>query len=420
MNKYTDLLLAVLLSSLIGLERGWQNRTDDDGKRIAGLRTFTIIGIFAALSSFISMNINQYFIFVSFIGFSFFIISVYRNFDNRDIGITTEITMFAVFTISVLASYGYRYVASASAVIIMGVLSLKIQIHEFIKKISIEEIIAMLKFLILVAVIYPLLPDTPIGSWTTITYSEIFKIVIVIASISFLGYISIKILGSEKGILTSSILGGLVSSTAVTISLSKYYNENDKLPDFYIFGILLSWLVMFFRILIIAIIFNPDLALSLGLSILSACLYIIIQLFIIRNKLKNHSENIPIKIQNPIDIVSSIKFALILSIIVFFAEKGKMLLGKSGVIAAAFFSGLADVDAITIYLSKLSMEENFYYISVYGILIASAVNTLVKGIIANFIGGKSIGLPLLKYMVISICIVAAVNIINILLVGWNY
>lgn len=417
MDKYTDLLLAILLSSLIGLERGWQNRTDDDGKRIAGLRTFTIIGIFSALSSFISMNINQYFIVAAFLGFSFFIISVYKSFDNRDIGITTEITMFAVFTISALASYGYRYVASASAVIVMGVLSLKIQIHEFIKKISVEEIIAILKFLILVAVIYPLLPDTPIGKWTTITYNEIFKIVIVIASISFLGYISIKILGSEKGILTSSILGGLVSSTAVTISLSKYYKENNKLPDFYIFGILLAWLVMFFRIVIIATIFNPKIAFSLGISIFFACFYMIIQLFIIRNKFKNSAEHIPIKIQNPIDILSSIKFALILSTIVFIAEKGKILLGKSGIIAASFFSGLADVDAITIYLSKLSLDENFYYISVYGVLIASGVNTMVKGVIANFIGGKTIGIPLLKYMAISICIVV---IVNIFFAGWIY
>jgi len=136
MNRlYTDILLGVLLAALIGLERGWETRGEDEGKRIAGIRTFTVIGMFASLSSLLAMKVGMLFIITAFIGFAAFVISVYRiPEENKDIGITTEVSMLTVFVISSLAVYGYRYVASASAVILMGILSFKPQIHAFIKK----------------------------------------------------------------------------------------------------------------------------------------------------------------------------------------------------------------------------------------------------------------------------------------------
>ncbi|MEF3255766.1 MAG: MgtC/SapB family protein [Deferribacterales bacterium] len=412
MDNYLNLILAVILSSLIGLERGWQSRNDNDGTRIAGFRTFTIVGIFAALSSFLSININQYFLIVSFIGFIIFVISVYKFNSSKDVGITTEVTMLTAFVISMVASYGYRYIATVSAITLVIILNFKPQIHYFIKKISLEEFIAFIKFLLLVAVIYPLLPDQPLGNWTTLTYTDIFEMVIILASISFMGYIAIKIVGTEKGILLSSIMGGLVSSTAVTVSLSKYYKENSTNQNFFIFGIIISWLIMYIRIFILTIIFSPKNFIYFFIPIFTISLVIALYLIFLKRNLI-YQKDLNINIKNPIEISSSIKFASILSIISFIAEKGKELYGNTGILIVGLFSGFADVDAITIFLSKTSLNISMLKISLIGIFLASFVNTIIKNLLSFFIGGRNLALPLIK-ITFSIIIVGGISLFAIL------
>lgn len=415
-HLYTDILLGVLLAALIGLERGWETRGEDEGKRIAGIRTFTVIGMFASLSSLLAMKIGVLFIIAAFIGFAAFVISVYRiPEENKDVGITTEVSMLTVFVISSLAVYGYRYVASASAVILMGILSFKPQIHAFVKKISMEELVAVFKFLILVAVIYPLLPDIPPGNWTTLTYADFFKIVIIVAGISFMAYLAIRILGAKRGIMLSSLLGGLVSSTGVTLSLSRYYKENGGEPRYYALGILISWFIMFIRVIIIVCIFNVGLIAMLGIPIVAFMLFMGSYIFIFKKRI-DEVPGFEIQIKNPIDIVASLKFAIILTVTFFIAEMGKKYAGEYGLLVISFFSGIADVDSITIYLSNLSRDPSFSRVAIFGIIIASITNTILKCIIACFIGGKKIGAPLVKItaLLIALCLLIIIGLVYVI------
>jgi len=396
MEKYTDIALAIALALLVGLERGWHLKDEDEGKRIAGIRTFTVVGIFASLSSFFSKEVAPNFILVAFGGLLIIVsILIFLSKNENDKGVTTEISLLVTFLISALAAFGYRYIASASAVLMVIILSLKPQIHSFVKKIAFDELIALLKFLVLISIIYPILPNSAIGSWTSITYTDIFKIVIVLSAISFSGYLAVKFAGPKKGVVISSLMGGLVSSTAVTINLSNYFRENNDSPNIYTFGILLSWAVMFFRVVILTGIFNRGLLIMIIPIILSMVLGVLVYLFIIKKDLDNTSE-IKMEIKNPIDIASSIKFALLLSAIIFLAEKGKEQFGKVGVLVISIFSGLSDVDAITVYLSKLSTDTVFRITSVIGIFLAVTVNTLVKCCISMYVGGRTLGANLFK------------------------
>lgn len=404
MERYTDILLAIGLALLIGLERGWHAKDEDDGRRIAGIRTFAITGIFAALSVFLAKEVDQLFLLAAFFCFSVIVaVVVYQSKCDEDCGITTEISLLATFVISTLAAYGYRYISSASAVLMIILLSLKPQLHSFIKKVEFEELIALIKFLVLIAIVYPVLPDGPMGSWTSIGYRDILKIVIVLSFISFSGYIAIKLAGAKKGVFFASLLGGLVSSTAVTINLSKYYKENANSPYIYIYGILTSWSVMFFRVVVLAGIFNLGILREILIVMFTMVLGVLINLYIIRKRIEDTTD-VKIDIKNPIDIISSVKFALLLSVIIFLAEKGKELFGKMGLVVIAIFSGLSDVDAITVYMSKLSIDPSYKTVAIFSIFVAVVINTLVKCGITFFAGGKVLGLNILKLTCIIILV----------------
>lgn len=396
MEKYTDILIAIGLSLLIGLERGWHAKDENEGKRIAGIRTFAITGIFAALSVFLAREINQIFWLAAFICFSVIVaVVVYQSRCDEDRGITTEISLLTTFVVSSLAAYGYRYISSASAVLMVILLSLKPQLHSFIRKVEFEELIALIKFLVLIAIIYPVLPDGALGSWTSLGYKDIFKIVIVLSLISFAGYISIRLAGAKRGVFLSSLLGGMVSSTAVTVNLSKYYRENKGSVYLYIFGILTSWAVMFFRVVVLTGIFNKNILREVLFVMFAMVLVVLVNLYIMKRRIEDIPD-VKIEIKNPIDIVSSIKFAILLSAIIFLAEKGKELFGKMGLIAIAIFSGLSDVDAITVYMSKLSIDRSYTTVAIVSIFVAVVVNTLVKCVITFFVGGRVLGLSILK------------------------
>jgi len=404
MEEYIDISLAIGLALLVGLERGWHLKDEDEGTRVAGIRTFAITGIFSALSVYLSKMINQYIFIVAFFTFAIIVaVVIYRINNQGDIGITTEVALITTFLISALAAYGFRYIATASGIILVGFLSLKPQIHSFVKRIAFDELIALVKFLVLIGIIYPILPDLPLGTWTSIRYTDIFKIVIILSFLSFAGYIAIKIVGTTKGVIFSSLLGGLVSSTAVTVNLSKYYNENGNLPEIYIFGILTSWCVMFFRVIVLVAIFNYHVVRDISIVMLSMVLIILINLYFLKKSIST-SDGVKIDIKNPIDIISSIKFALFIAIVVFLAEKGKEIFGKASLIAIAAFSGLGDVDAITVYMSKLGVDETFRITAILSIFIAVVMNTLVKCGITFIIGGKQLGINILKVTFVAVLV----------------
>jgi uncharacterized membrane protein (DUF4010 family) len=218
-----------------------------------------------------------------------------------------------------------------------------------------------------------------------------------------MGYIAIRVLGVKRGIILSSLLGGLVSSTGVTLSLSRYYRENGGEPRYYALGILIAWFVMFVRVLIIVCIFNVALMKMLGIPIVAFMLFMAGYIFIFKKQLDKMA-NFEIQIKNPIDITASLKFAIILTITFFIAEMGKKYAGEYGLLAISFFSGIADVDSITIYLSNLSRDTSFCRVAIFGIIIASIANTILKCFIAYFIGGKKICAPLVKIALLLVAL----------------
>ncbi len=254
------LLVALAIGLIIGIERGWQDRDSQDGQRIAGVRTYGLIGLLGGVFGIFTTQFGPLMFGLGFVGLSLVIgvIFVAKQYQTGEWGITSLIAALLVFVLAALATTGLALVAVACAVVVVVLLSYKPQLHGLISHLQVEELRAGIKLLLISVVLLPLLPDQGFGPWQALNPYRIWMMVVVIATISFVGYFAIKIGGAHRGILFTGLFGGLASSTAVTLHLSRLGKTNQNLASVAASGILIACGTMFIRMLIIVAILAPS------------------------------------------------------------------------------------------------------------------------------------------------------------------
>jgi uncharacterized membrane protein (DUF4010 family) len=222
---------------------------------------------------------------------------------------------------------------------------------------------------------------------------EIWWMVVLIASISFIGYFAMKLAGERKGILLTSLFAGLASSTALTLNFARLGKARLDLTPFLAAGILIASGTMFPRMVIVATLINPTLFPLLVLPALVMALVTYGSVALLYWLRRSGQQTAPIRqIQNPLELAVALRFGVFLAVIVLLTKALQEYFGDAGIFLMAAVSGIADVDAINLSLSRLSNTELPSHLAATGIIIASAVNSLVKGALAGFIGGKALGL----------------------------
>lgn len=379
----------IFIGLLIGLER--EHSRAKDQKIFAGIRTFPLIGILGFLTAFTSALTSEWVYVSILIGFSGLLITAYfTSAKEGRLGGTSEITAFLVFILGTMVYYGYILLPAIIAIIITMFLSLKIQLHTFVGKISGDDLFATLKLAIISIIIMPLLPDKAYGPLEVLNPRHIWYMVIFISGISFVGYIFIKLLGKDKGIILTGLLGGLVSSTAVAYSLSKKSIQQPQLSYNYSIGIVIASAMMFFRVFIIVLIISSALVARLWIPLI---IFTIAGYIISRIMLKKESKNdlTEIGISNPFELKSAFIFGLLFAIVIFGAKAAQVYLGDQGIYAASALAGLTSVDAIVLSLSKLSSEKLVLDVAEKAVIIALISNTIVKMIITLIWGSPELG-----------------------------
>lgn len=388
-NIFLDLLLSLIVGVLIGIERG--TRKESETYEIIGIRTFSLIGLFGGISTYIGINLNISFMIVAFFSLSLFLLILYimELRIKRGVGITTVIAAFITYSLGALVILGERTLAIALTVVVTLLLSLKPRLHYLVKKIDQEELYAILKFLLITVVILPLLPNRGFGPGSFFNPYQIWLFVVLVAGISFIGYISAKLFGEKKGFILTSILGGIASSTALTLNFARIEKKGEH-SYLLATGILIAWFLVFPRILIITSIINFELSrhLVLPLSMLSLIILIFVFIYWIKSKKEKLLSSDLIIFNNPFQLKTALSFGLLLVIIMFLVYLGKTYFGRFGIYAIAFISGITDVDAITLTMSSLAKAEISLKVAVNAILLASIVNTIVKGLFVIFISHK--------------------------------
>ena len=401
-------LIALGLGFIIGLER--EHSSKEHKEIFAGIRTFPIIALLGMLSAFLSDEVNSGILIITLSGviiltaLNYFIMA-----KKGAVGGTTEVAIILTFLIGALVFYDFLLISTMMAVFLTIILSLKLEMRQFVGKLSEEDIHAFLKFLILTAIILPVLPNEYVDPYEVINPRDIWFIVVLITGLSFVGYILMKLIGEKLGILMTGILGGLISSTAVTWDFSRKSKAHKNLIPIYATGIVAASSIMFFRMLVLLAIVETQLAIRLaiplgllGLAGLGFCTFMYYKKI---DKLDSH-ENVEVK--NPLNLWDALKFAIFFMIILVVVEFMNRNFGDSGVYIASFISGFTDVDAITLTMAKLNQSGSLPTSTVItAIILAATSNTLVKFLI-TVVGGNR---ALTKYTAIGFGCILIVGVL---------
>ena len=382
------LLVATGIGLIIGLEREFDA---GNGDRLAGIRTFPIISISGCLITFLAQVFSPWILILSIPGLLLFAgIAYYAKSLKGDVGLTTSLTILVAFILGTLSALHYIREALAAAVLLVTLLSLKNKQHSFITQITQEELFAFVKFAVLSLLIFPFLPDADYGPNGILNPRDIGIVVVIVSSLSFVGYLLIKFGSAKKGILLTAFLGGLFSSTAVTWVFSSKSKEANELSAHYASGIVLASSVMFLRVAVVTYIFNRAILSVLWLPcVLMALTGGIAAYLIIRNSARNVAKQ-EIQLGNPLNIISALSFGLLfigISLMVYYAD---VYLGTKGLYLSGLISGFADVDAISISMSKFALATSKIDLAVSIIVIAILSNTIVKLFIAVFKGSTQV------------------------------
>jgi len=381
--------VALFIGLLIGLQREYT--ADQYGIRegrlsmFAGLRTFSLMALVGAAAAMIADLLDAPWAFVGIIVPLGLLIAVgyYVTASRGDAGMTTEVAALVTVLAGALAYWNQVVLAVALAVITTGLLSLKLELHGFVERLTREDIFAVLKFALITAIILPVLPDETFGPppFDVLNPYTIWLLVVLISGISFLGYVLMKLLDAREGITLTGLLGGLASSTATTLSFAQRSQKHAEFSPSFALAIMLAWMVMFVRALVevgtvnralLEVVWLP-MALAAGAGLLYA-----VYLYFFGRREDDHEQ---VALSNPFELSTAIKFALIFTVVLIVSRAGEYYLGETGIYLSSLIAGLADIDAVALSLSELSAGGDGLELTMAarGVLIAALANTVTKG-----------------------------------------
>lgn len=403
-NHIWNLLIALLLGAIIGTQRGWVMRHGVEGSRVAGIRTFSLVALLGGLIAVLGQIYTPILLGLALIalvclaGVAF----VVRQRQSEDLSITGVVSLLITFTIGSLAVSGEAVLAAAAAVITALVLDNKRELHDALQKLQEYELDAALRLLLISIVLLPLLPNQSFGPWNALNPYEIWWMVVLIASISFVGYFAIKIGGTERGILFTSLFAGLSSSTALTLQFSQLSKEQPRISPLLASGVLLCCGTMFPRLIVVLMVLNPLLVQLLAPIILTMML--VMYLFAWRIWRNSNVESIEQdnKQKNPLALRSAVFFGIVLAAIMLLSHALSDWFGNAGTLILSALSGITDVDAISLALGRQSTQSLAITTAALGIVIAASVNTMVKMGMVVMLGDKALSRRVAPAMLMSI------------------
>lgn len=392
---FRRLAVALAIGLLVGLERGWQTRDESDHQRTAGLRTFALTGLLGGISGMISAVSSPFILpaaLLAFTGalvaFSYLEASVEKNFS-----VTGVVAGILTFLLGAYAILGNEIVAVAAAVAMAILLALREPLHSWVRTVTWPEMRSVLMLLAMSFLLLPILPNRPVDPWQVINPAEIWLLAILIAAVSFAGYVAVRVVGDRAGIAIAALTGGLASSTATTISFARLAREHPQSVRLLAGGILLAGVVMLLRIVVLAMALKPELLASIMWPAAGAGLVLSIGgIVLIGQRSAIASEHPDLKIRNPFELGTVLQLAGLIAGILLLTKLAAGQAGSAGIFLLAALSGVADVDALTLSMARLAGGQVPLGDAATAILIAASVNTASKAAMAAMIGGRHLAM----------------------------
>jgi uncharacterized membrane protein (DUF4010 family) len=398
MDELDPLLLALRFAAalglgvMLGLER---ERTHQPEGGFAGVRTFGLISLAGAMAGYLDAVLDRPSLALAvFAAIAGLVIASAVLLGRRgDIGITTEVSALLAFLLGFLCLREQVALAAGLAVASGAVLALKDWLHALARRIESADVEATLKFAIVSLIILPLVPDQNYGPapLDVLNPYTIWWMVVLISGLNFASYLLVKVVGPEHGVGLTGLLGGLVSSTAVTLGFAQRSRSEPEQARTLALGILVAWTVMFFRVVLLVALTAGALAARLAWSMGALGAVSLLIAFVLHRRQGPAARATVSAGANPFELGEAIRFGLLFGVVTFAAKAAQVYLGDAGLYLAGAVAGLTDVDAIALSMARLAAgDSGSHGVAARTIVIAVLANTLAKGGMAVFLGAPTL------------------------------
>jgi uncharacterized membrane protein (DUF4010 family) len=400
--------IALVIGILIGMEREHSVSAESD-LRYAGVRTFALIALTGCAGGLASHIMNSpwpmaaIFLVVGGLNTVAYLSAAQRG----RIGGTTEVAAILTLLLGSLCYWGYLTVAVAIAVATTLLLSLKLELHRFVQVLSREDVYAALKLAVISAIILPVLPNQTYGPppFDVLNPYRIWLMVVFISGISFAGYVLMQVINPRSGIALTGLLGGLVSSTAVTLSFSQRSKGQAAFTRAFAMAITVAWAIMYIRILVQVAVVNTSLLPSLWLPMLAPTVAAGLYAGWLYLRQRNVEAD-RVELANPFELRPALIFGAIYAVTLLLTRAAEIYLGQAGLYITGLIAGIADVNAITLTMAELSSRQGgpAPLVAVNTIVLAAVSNTIAKTGIVLWFGASSLRRAILPSSLIILAV----------------
>lgn len=394
------LLVALVAGLLIGLERGWAQREQADGTRVAGFRTFGLLGLVGGLGGLLPLPLGT----AIALGAALVLAAGYLLTARKNaVSATSAVAGILTLAVGAAAVRVSPTVALASAAATFALLTSRQSMHRLLRGLTAGEVEGVARFAIVALVVLPLLPDANYGPYDALNPRKIWMVVVLVAALSFAGYVAGRRFGSERGILAVAFTGAIVSSTAVTAELSRRLPREPEAKSVLTAGIAIASIVMFVRVQVLTMLLAPRALPSLALAMAPATVVAGLLAFAMWRRQRGDQAP-PVKLGNPFDFGPALLLAGSVAVLSVIARWALDEFGGGGIAVVLGLTGLMDVDAAVITLAGLPVQ--MLSDTDAGIILAIPVlaNTAIKAAIAVLLGGRagiSAAIPLIAALLAS-------------------
>ncbi|HNN27603.1 MAG TPA: MgtC/SapB family protein [Agitococcus sp.] len=336
------------LGLLVGLQR------EKAASALAGIRTFPLISLMGAMTGLVAQHFGGWILASGFITLAIVILSakfaLFKS--NQDLGITTEVAALLMYIVGAYLTFGDATIAIVVGALTAVLLQMKDVLHDFVRKMGERDILAIMRFAAIALVILPILPNQNYGPFHVLNPYDIWRMVVLIVAISLMGYAAYKVFKDKAGTLLAGILGGLISSTATTVSYARNTKTLPETSSLAALAIMLASTVSVIRVTLAFMVVSPSATSVIAPPLLTLFATMVIICVVLYFSRSGETHTMP-EPDNPAELTSAIVFGLLYGGIIFAVAAAKEMFGQQSLYLIAMISGLTDVDAITLSTGRL-------------------------------------------------------------------
>lgn len=387
-NLLYQLAIAVALGLLVGLQRERAEKT------VAGIRTFAIIGMLGVFAGVLGATVGDWVVAAGLLSLA--ALTVMANVLGaragvRDPGMTTEVAILVMYSIGVALTRGFTLEGIVAAGVLALLLHWKAPLHDFAERIGQDEFAALMRLVLIGLIVLPALPNRTFGPYEVLNPFEIWLMVVLIVGISMGGYVAFRLLGPRTGAIAAGLLGGMISSTATTVSYARRSASAPQRSSAAALVIVLASSVVFVRVLVeIAVVAPGVLAVTAGplgaMLVLTALIAGALYVFGIGSRELEVEDQQP-----PSELKAAVVFGLLYAVVLVAVAFAEDRLGQRGLYGVAALSGLTDLDAITLSTANLMQAGQLDLATGWRmILIGGLSNVVFKGGVVLLLGSRAL------------------------------